>query len=100
MIINITDTAAEQLTNMLKEQEQPAKKIRIMITGVGWAGPRFGIALDEQKDDDKSFKKDDFEFILEPRLANYSDSLTIDYRDSFLSKGFKIYFNSPFSGAC
>ncbi len=35
MIINITDTAAEQLTNMLKEQEQPAKKIRIMITGVG-----------------------------------------------------------------
>ncbi len=100
MLINITDTAAEQLTNMLKEQGESTKKIRIMITGVGWAGPRFGIALDEQKEDDRSFTKDDFEFILDQRLANYSDSLTIDYRDSFLSKGFKIYFNSPFSGSC
>ena len=35
MLINITDTAAEQLTNMLKEQGESTKKFESMITGVG-----------------------------------------------------------------
>lgn len=100
MKINITDKASQQLKNMQQEQEQTSKKIRIMLTGIGWGGPRFDVALDEPTENDKSFKTDDFEFIVEPRLANYADSLTIDYRDSFLSKGFRVYLDSQYSGLC
>jgi len=33
--INITEKAAEQLKNMLQEQESSDKKIRVLITGIG-----------------------------------------------------------------
>jgi len=33
--INITEKAAEQLQNMLQEQELSDKKIRIKMTGIG-----------------------------------------------------------------
>jgi Fe-S cluster assembly iron-binding protein IscA len=35
MKINITEKAKQQLENMLREQGQSAKKIRIMMTGIG-----------------------------------------------------------------
>ena len=34
MELNITDKAAEQLKDMLREQEQSDKKFRIVMTGI------------------------------------------------------------------
>ena len=83
--INITEKAAEQLKNMLQEQESSDKKIRVLITGIGWGGPRLGIALDEQKEDDISLNVDDLEIILHLKLVDSIKHLTIDYKSYLFS---------------
>jgi len=100
MKINITEKAKQQLENMLREQGQSAKKIRIMMTGIGWSGPRFDVALDEQNKEDANLKIDNFDFILDQKLADSITSLTIDYKDFFLSKGFKVYLDQQNAGLC
>lgn len=92
MKINITEKAAEQLQNMLQEQELSDKKIRIKMTGIGWGGPRFGVALDEQNEDDTNLKADQFDLIIDRRLADSIKYLTIDYTNFLFSKGFHVHY--------
>jgi len=99
MEINITDKAAVQLKEMIKEKGHSRKKVRIMMTGIGWGGPRFGIALDEQDKNDVNFNANNLDFILEQRLANEIKKFYVDYKDFFLYKGFQVYadgYGSPF----
>lgn len=100
MNIHITEKAAAQLNKMLEEQGPSEKKIRIMMTGIGWSGPRFDVALDEQNNDDVNLTIGNFNFILDKRLATSISAFTIDYRDLFLTKGFKVYPDQRKFGSC
>lgn len=100
MELNITEKAAKQLKDMLQEQEQFDKKFRIVMTGISWRGPRFNVALDEQQENDSHLKVDGFDFIMDQKLAESMVSLTIDYKDSFLWKGFQVNYRSEYSGFC
>lgn len=99
MKINITDTAAEQLKKMIRKSDQTQKKVRILLSGIGWGGPRFGIALDEQKNNDKNYKAENLDFVVEQELADQINIFDIDYRGFFLTRGFQVYadgYNASF----
>jgi len=99
MDINITSKAVEKLKEMMGKKGQTQKNVRILISGIGWGGPRFGIALDEQKENDKMVKTEALNFIIEEELANQINTFNIDYKDFFLNRGFQIYadgYNASF----
>ena len=84
---------------MIHNSNQSQKKVRILLTGIGWGGPRFGIALDEQKSNDINYKVSDLDFIIDQKLTVEVKSFTVDYKNFFLFNGFKVYpdgYNSPF----
>ena len=99
MEINVTDKAAEKLKEMMKENGHSQKKVRIMMTGIGWGGPRFGIALDEQMKNDVKLNFNNLDFILEKKLTKEIEKFIIDYKNFFLYRGFHVYadgYGSPF----
>jgi len=100
MEINITSEAVQKLNKMLKDANQASKKIRIAITGIGWGGPRFGVALDEQQEKDKTIKAENLDFIVDKNLAEQVNTFHIDYKDYFLNKGFQVYASGYKSSFC
>lgn len=98
MIIDLTNKAKEELKKIL-ESKKTEKPLRIYITGYGWGGPSFGLALDEQKDTDNKFEVEEFTFLLEKGLEESFPKFTIDYSDNWLRRGFTV-ISSENSGGC
>lgn len=90
MKIEITEKAKNELKRVLELREGNSKPLRIYVASVGWGGPSFGLALDEQKEDDIEVVVEDFTFIVEEVLKDNFGKFTIDYSDNWLRKGFTV----------
>ncbi len=95
MNINVTNKALNEIKKVLKEKNTTSKKIRIFLAGIGWGGPTFNLALDEQKENDKIYSEDSIDFIADESLIDQYSGFKIDYSNFFLQRGFLVY---PYSG--
>ena len=95
MNINVTNKALYEIQKVLKEKNLTSKKIRIFLAGIGWGGPTFNLALDEQKENDKIYSKNNVDFIADRSLIDQYEGFKIDYSNFFLQRGFSVY---PYSG--
>lgn len=89
MLINVSEKAKKKLEEVLSEEDID-KSLRLYIAGYGWGGPSFGMALDEQNDEDLKIESSGFNFVIEKDLSNAYNDLSIDYSDNWLRKGFII----------
>ena len=94
--IQVTETAKKELVAVLKENA--TKYLRLFIQGVGWGGPRLGIALDELKDNDEKINSNGIEIIFDSNDQDYLDNSVIDFEDSFQGRGFVV--KSALAGTC
>lgn len=86
MIVTLPEKAIETLRSALKGNPSAPQNIRIHFAGIGWGGPSFGIALDEQKDSDVSVVVEELNFIMDKEEhEKFGD---IEIRDT--GYGFKI----------
>lgn len=90
MNINITEKAKEEMRKVLENKNSPNQPLRIYIAGVGWGGPSFGIALDEQKEEDQMVEVDDFKFVVEKDILSAYSNFNIDYSNNWLRRGFYV----------
>lgn len=95
MNINVTNKALDEIKKVLKGKNSTSKKIRIFLAGIGWGGPTFNLALDEQKENDKIYSKDSVDFIADESLIEQYSGFKVDYSNFFLQKGFLVH---PYSG--
>ena len=95
MNINVTNKAVDEIKKVLKEKNATSKKIRIFLAGIGWGGPTFNLALDEQKENDEIYSEDSVDFIVDKSLINQFRGFEIDYSNFFLRRGFLVH---PYSG--
>ena len=95
MNIEISNNALTQLKSILKKKATESK-VRIFLAGIGWGGPRFNLALDEQKENDKIYSEGGIHIIAEKTLVDQFKGFKIDYSNFFLAKGFSIY---PYHGS-
>lgn len=89
MVIDLTEKAKEELIK-IREEKETEKPLRIYVAGFGWGGPSFGIALDEQNDEDIVTDVDGITFLIEKDFGESFSKFTVDYSDSLLRKGFVI----------
>jgi len=95
MNINVTNKALNEIKKILKEKNTTSKKIRIFLAGIGWGGPTFNLALDEQKENDKIYTEDSVDFVADKSLIDQYRGFKIDYSNFFLQRGFLVH---PYSG--
>ena len=94
--IQVTDKASKELLTVLKDHAD--KMIRLYIQGVGWGGPRLGLALDELNEQDETITTNGVDIIFNSRDKDYLDHSIIDFEDSFLGSGFVVRSMMP--GTC
>lgn len=100
MKIKLTNRASEELKKILTEKNAKNQKIRINLKGIGWGGPSFNLALDEQKDDDEIMEVEGMTFLVSKKLLSQFQNFTIDYSKFFLQRGFSIYANDHYTSGC
>ena len=87
-MLNITETAKEEILKVLKENV--GKKLRVLIQGMGWGGPNFGLSLDETKEKDDVLNFNGIDVLLGEEEKMYLTDSIIDFEDSQMGKGFSI----------
>lgn len=99
MEIRITDNAREYIKSELVGKGS-GKYIRIFISGLGWGGPSFGLALDEQKDSDNLYEINGVKVLFDKETSEYTKGFEIDYRKTLF--GNKISINEIYGrgGSC
>ena len=94
MNIKITENAREKIKDAMDKSEFKKPALRIMFAGVGWGGPKLGMALDESDNAKESvINNDDINIILDRNITNIINAETpivIDYRNSIYGSGFII----------
>jgi len=95
MSIKVTNKALGEIKKVLEQKNATNKKIRIFLAGIGWGGPSFNLALDEQKENDEIYSEDGIDFVADKSLIDQYGGFKIDYSNFFLQRGFLVH---PYSG--
>lgn len=90
MNINFKNDTAEILKSELNKKGKSA--IRIVVQGIGWGGPKLGLVLDEQKNEDMTFEVDGLKIIVENGISKALSNIFISYHkglfgNSYIVKG-------------
>ncbi len=95
-MIKVTDSAKSKFKDILKQDNKEDAYIRLYISGAGWGGPQFGLALDESFDDEKDTVEqvDSLHFVFENKVSDHIEGKILDYITG-ANEGFTLYSEKP-----
>jgi len=97
-LIKVAKEAVEEF-NKIKQNTKYSENVmlRISFGGTGWGGPRFGLTLDELKNDDDVVEESEgIKVVYKSEFKGWLKGALIYYSNSWFSKGFAI----DIRGAC
>lgn len=96
MKVTVPETAVETLKSILEENQDKPNNIRVFFQGMGWAGPSFGLALDQLEESDLTHEVDGLNFIMsQEEFDAYGDIVIQD-----TGFGFKVVPESMVGESC
>lgn len=94
MNVSVTDNAKVKILEALKDSGYKQPALRIVYSGVGWGGPRIGLALDESENSiDLLITANEVDILLGDDIRRYAETdapITIDYKESRYGEGFVV----------
>ena len=94
MAIIITDTAINQVKQVLKSQSRESWGVRVGVKGGGCSGLSYVMDLEEgPTETDKVFDHDGFQVFCDPKSYFYLNGMTLDFSTDLMGGGFK--FSNP-----
>jgi iron-sulfur cluster insertion protein len=89
--IEITDSAAIKIADILAEENNPKIMLRTFVQGGGCSGMQYGFTLDEeQNEDDFVIEKSGISMLIDAMSMQYLQGATIDYREDLTGNQFVI----------
>lgn len=89
--IAVTAAAAAKVAELVREEGNPALKLRVYITGGGCSGFQYGFAFEEvREDDDLVVERDGVTVLVDPLSLQYLQGAEIDYTESLTGAQFVI----------
>lgn len=80
--LQFTDAAATKVKNLIADEENPALKLRVYITGGGCSGFQYGFTFDDQmNDDDMTIEKQGVSLVVDPMSLQYLVGGSVDYTE-------------------
>ena len=90
-IINITEDAALQIKDMMKQNEEEGSFLRVGVKGGGCSGLSYGMGFDQEvKEDDFQFEQFGIKVLVDKESAPILQGTKIDYKQSMMGGGFTI----------
>ena len=92
--LTFTDAAAQKVKSLITEEENPALKLRVYITGGGCSGFQYGFTFDEKVNEgDLTVENAGVQLVVEPMSLQYLIGGTIDYTEGL--EGSRFVVNNP-----
>ncbi len=89
--IDFTAAAAAKVRELIREEGNPALKLRVYIQGGGCSGFQYGFEFDEQQsEDDFAVATDDVTLLVDPLSLQYLVGAQVDYTESLHGSQFVI----------
>ncbi|MDQ0198856.1 iron-sulfur cluster assembly protein [Neobacillus ginsengisoli] len=90
-VIILTEAAALQIKDMMKQNEEEGALLRVGVKGGGCSGLSYGMGFDhEVKEDDLHFEQHGIQILVEKESAPILQGTKIDYKQSMMGGGFTI----------
>jgi iron-sulfur cluster assembly accessory protein len=103
-MIDITESAAIKIKDLLVEQGKTDHALRIFVRGMSCSGPAYGMALDnEPREDDAVTEFDGLKVVVDPLSAQYVDGAQVDWVDGLMGRGFTVVnptYQAQAGGGC
>ena len=92
--LTFTDAATQKVKSLITEEENPALKLRVYITGGGCSGFQYGFTFDEKVNEgDLTVENAGVQLVIDPMSLQYLIGGTIDYTDGL--EGSRFVVNNP-----
>ena len=99
-MIEVTPLAAEKLGEILKEQDEEASMLRVMVSADPQGGIQYMLGVEkEAQEGDFLIETDTIPVLIDPESAPLIEGAQIDYVESLMRSGFVIS-NPNMQGGC
>lgn len=98
-MVTLTDRAQLKIREIIQEEKQSEKGLRVFVEGGGCSGFMYGFEFDSDREGDNVLDQDGFAVIIDPFSAGHLKGSVIDFTDGLNGKGFEIQ-NPNASGTC
>ncbi|KZY37645.1 iron-sulfur cluster insertion protein ErpA [Oleiphilus sp. HI0081] len=86
-----TDAAASKVKQLVEEEENPALKLRVYVTGGGCSGFQYGFTFDEDlSEDDTVVSKQGVDLVVDAMSYQYLVGATVDYTEGLKGAQFSV----------
>ncbi|MFV0476877.1 MAG: iron-sulfur cluster insertion protein ErpA [Parahaliea sp.] len=92
--LNLSSRAISKVRELVEEEENPALKLRVYITGGGCSGFQYGFAFEtEVEDDDTTIEQGGVTVLVDPMSFPYLAGSEVDYSEGL--EGSRFVINNP-----
>lgn len=93
-MLSLSEAAATKLTELTREEPNPAIGLRVYVYSGGCSGFRYGMMLEDQpSSEDILVESKGIKVYVDPESSRYIDGSEIDYVDTLMGAGFTV--NNP-----
>jgi len=92
-MINVTETAASKINELLTEESKVGAGLRVFVQGGGCSGFQYGLMIDEGEGDastDAVIETHGVKLLVDPISARYLKGAEVDFVDNITGGGFTI----------
>ena len=90
-MINVSETAAAKISELLTEENKAGSGLRVFVQGGGCSGFQYGLGFDRGAlEGDHELEQHGVTIVVDPFSAPYLTGATIDWLDGLQESGFKI----------
>lgn len=92
-MINVTETAASKISELLVEEGRTGAGLRVFVQGGGCSGFQYGLMIDEGEGDasaDQVFEVNGVRLLVDPISLRYLSGAEVDFVDNNMGGGFTI----------
>jgi iron-sulfur cluster insertion protein len=92
-MINVSETAAAKITELLIEEQKVGGGLRVFVQGGGCSGFQYGLMIDEGEGDattDSVIQSNGVKLLVDPISARYLAGAEVDFVDNITGGGFTI----------
>ena len=94
MPIEFTEQAANQVKKLIAEEENPALKLRVFVTGGGCSGFQYGFTFDEKVNPgDMQIDKEGVTLVVDPMSLQYLVGGVVNYEEGL--QGSRFFVDNP-----
>ena len=92
-MFKVTKNAAEKIEEIMENEDNEGKQLRLYLESLSWKGPRFNLALEElvEYNLDEKINISGIPVVYENKLSRFLTGKILDYVSGAFGSEFKVY---------